>query len=406
MFSWNSFSKASFSIITFVLLLVAVSCSKKPIQQQIPTVTAAPVIEKTISYAVPIVIVGQAIAKQHVQLQVRVASFFEKMNFIEGSFVKKGQLLYQIQKEQWIAEKDQAQAQVLSAQTTYDNALIEYDRQQNLWSSNATSKKDLDNSTQNKYTAEGGLFNAKAQLALAKLNLSYTDMYAPFNGRTGVSSYCPPNIVNTSSKPLAEVIMIDPIWIEFESREDILIDILQYKNSQTHMSDKKDPTFNTKGATVKLTLSNGTEYPETGVIDFVSNQTDPQTDTIQMRATFNNPQQLLLSGDYITVTIEKVNITPSLPIHQASMQNDQIGTYVFVINKNSIVEQKYITLGQVYGSCIGVRTGLNKDDLVMSNEILRVRDGSKVSYKIEQPNIEASTDPQIINEKKMKLIRT
>lgn len=395
MFSENSFPRTIMSMVTVVLLLTAISCTKKAIPQQIPSVKASPVVEKIIPYSVPIV--GQVIAKQHVQLRARISGFLTKQNFIEGSYVKQGQLLYEIQKEQYIAEKDSAEAGVLKAQAQYDNALIEYNRQKNLWSTNATSKKDLDNATQNKYTGEANLLNAKAQLALANLNLSYTDMYAPFDGRIGASNYYPGNMVNLSSKPLAEVVMIDPIWVTFEPREEILISALQDKNSKSHMPDKANPTFHTKSIIPKLILANGTEYTEAGVVDFVNNQVDPQTGTIQMRASFKNPQQLLLPGNYVNVIIEKATNTPSMLIPQASMQNDQIGTYVFVVNKNSIVEQKYISIGQVYGSYIVVKSGLSKDDIVITDGVLKVRDGSHVSYKIEQPNITASPDTQLTN---------
>jgi len=397
MFSDNSFPRTIIFVITIVLLLTAVSCSKKRVEQKMPEVTATAVIEKVIPYSIPIV--GQVIAKQHVELRARITGFLTKQNFIEGSYVKQGQLLYQIQKEQYIAEEDEAKAAVIKAQAYCDSAIIEYNRQKNLWSTNATSKKDLDNATQNKYAAEASLLNAKAQLALAKLNVSYTDIYAPFDGRIGASTYYPGNLVDLSSKPLAEVMMVDPIWVAFEPREEVLISALQDKNSKSHMPDKANPTFYTKGIIPKLILSNGTEYPEIGIMDFVNNQVDPQTGTIQMRATFKNPQQLLLPGNYVNVIIEKITNTPSMLIPQVSMQNDQIGTYVFTINKNSIVEQKYINIGHVYGSYIVVTSGLNKGDIVATDGILKIRDGSQVLYKLEQTNIAATPNSQVTNGK-------
>lgn len=378
-YTYHNHKQLLAALVVTVLIIGTTSCSKKLTQQSIPAVLATPVVEKIIPHSVPIV--GQVIAKQHVQLRARIIGFLTKQNFIEGSYVKGGQLLFEIQKEQYIAEENQSKAAVLKAQAYCDNAIIEYNRQKNLWSTNATSKKDFDNATQNKYAAEASLLNAKAQLALAKLNVSYTDIYAPFDGRIGASTYYPGNLVNLSSEHLAEIVMIDPIWVAFEPREEILIDALQDKNSKSHMPDKENPIFYTNGIIPKLILSNGTEYPEPGVIDFVNNQTDPQTGTIQMRATFKNPQQLLLPGNYVNVIIEKTTNTASMLIPQSSMQNDQIGTYVFVINKNSTVEQKYITIGQVYGSYIVVKSGLKKDDLVITDGILKVKDGIQVSYK-------------------------
>ena len=400
MFSKNThhnFKIVLTAVVTLILLLGSLSCTKKAIPQQITSVKATPVVEKIIPYSVPIV--GQVIAKNSVELRARVTGFLTKQNFIEGGYVKQGQLLYEIQKEQYIAEKNEASAAVLKAHAQYDNATIEYNRQKNLWSTNATSKKDLDNATQNKYTTEANLLNAKAQLALADLNLSYTDMYSPFDGRIGASAYYPGNLVDLSSKPLSEVVMIDPIWVEFEPREEILISALQDKNSKSHMPDKTSPTFHTNGIIPKLILSNGTEYTEAGAIDFINNQANPETGTIQMRATFKNPQQLLLPGNYVNVIVEKITDTPSLLIPQASMQNDQIGTYVFIVNKNSVVEQKYISIGQVYGSYIVVKGGLNKGDLVITDGTLRIREGSQVSYKIEKPNITASPNAQLTNDK-------
>lgn len=332
--------------------------------------------------------VGQIVPKENVFLVARVTGFLTKRLFEPGTFVKKGQLLFQIQKDQYIAQLERSKSQLLKAEAAYDNALIEFNRQTVLYKQNATSQEKLDTATQNKLIAEGDLGVAKSDLELQELNLSYTDIYSPFDGRIGMYTYSVGNEVSQGSNPLAQVIMINPIWIEFPVSEKHLEDMMEIEHVLPSKADKK---FISENVVVKIILANGTEYPLTGAIDFINNEIDPLAGTIQMRAVFQNPQEKLVPGGYVTVRSETVKKFPKLMIMQIAMQEDQLGTFVYTVNKDNIVAKRYIKKGEVVNDVqIIVEDGLQEGEMVIVGGVLRVKPGMKVDRALVNPNINFS----------------
>lgn len=380
------FRKLVIVSISLGFVLIFSACSKEEQKANPVSVIVNPVVLAELPFTH--FAVGQIVPKENVFLVARVAGFLTKRLFEPGSFVKKGQLLFQIQKDQYIAQLESAKSQLLKVEAQYDNALIEFNRQTVLYKQNATSQEKLDIATQNKFIAEGNLGAAKSELELQELNFSYTDIYSPFDGRIGMYTYSVGNEVNQSSNPLAQVIMVNPIWVEFPVNEKHLETLMGTEHVLPTETDEK---VLAEKIVIKIVLSNGVEYPLAGSIDFINNEIDPLAGTIQARAVFQNPDEKLVPGGYVTVKAETVRKFPRLMIMQIAMQEDQLGTFVYTVNKDNIVAKKYIKKGQVVDDVqIAVESGLKEGEMVIVGGVLRVKPGMKVDRALINPNINFS----------------
>ncbi|MCP4180556.1 MAG: efflux RND transporter periplasmic adaptor subunit [bacterium] len=362
-----------------------------------PKVVISPVISKKVYIYKEMV--GEIIPKEKVELRARITGFIEKQNFKNGSTVKKGDVIFVLQKNQYKAQLEAAEADLLKAKAELKNAEIDFDRKKYLVNKKAVSVVDFDLAATAKATALSELLTAKSKLELAKLDLSYTEIKAPCDGVIGVANYDPGNLVNATSKPLITLVMTDPILVEFNISESQFIDILQY-----HQKNKT----NNNGKTlypeiiVKLILSNGTEYKYNGHITFIDNQINPTTGTIRIRAQFKNPNLFLIAGGYVKVKVMRNNRKNVLLIPQASIQKSQAGSYVLTVNSKNIVEQKFIEVGKVYGTDVIVTKGLKISERVIRQGLQKVREGIKVNPVTTRntPTDDLNTKPKISHIKK------
>ncbi|HJO95690.1 MAG TPA: efflux RND transporter periplasmic adaptor subunit [Victivallales bacterium] len=362
-----------------------------------PKVVVSSVISKKVNLYKEMV--GEVIAKKKANLRARITGFIEKQNFPNGSTVKKGDVIFLIQQNQYKAQLEAAEANLLKAQAELNNTDIDYNRKKFLVKKSAVSVVDFDLAATAKATAESALLTAKANLELAKLDLSYTKVKAPYNGVIGIANYDPGNLVNLTSKPLITLVKTDPILVQFNISESLFEDILQYHH-KNKTKDKKNTSY--PEIIVKLILSNGTEYQYNGRITFVDNQINSMTGTISMRAQFKNPQQFLTPGGYVKVKLMKNNPKNALLIPQASIQESQAGSYVFTVNSKNRVDQKFIKTGAVYGTDIIVTKGLKVGEHVICQGLQKVREGIKVHpvTAANTPTEDLNTKPNISQIKK------
>ena len=191
-----------------------------------------------------------------------------------------------------------AEALVENTEAELKQDMINYNRQKYLVKSDAVSRRNFDVATAKKAMSEANVLEAKANLAEEKLQLSYTKIYAPFDGRIGISTYSVGNLVELRSDPLAQVVMIDPIRVEFNLTESSIMTELQREYSGEKMPNKSGKNVSLKQIITRLTLSNGTEYSQTGKIDFIDNVINPMTGTILSPRNFpkskgtTNPRRL------------------------------------------------------------------------------------------------------------------
>jgi membrane fusion protein (multidrug efflux system) len=314
--------------------------------------------------------VGRIKAVDTVQLRARVEGFLEKVLFTEGQQVKTGQLLFQIEKIQYQAAVDQAQANLAAAQAQELNAQLQYNRSSDLVKTQAVSQATLDQNRANLESTKASVLQTTAALSVARENLGYTDIASPIDGRIGLTTYTQGNLVNPASGVLATIVSDDPIYVEFPVSMRQIADI---------MAAHKLDVAGQLAIKVLIRLANRQEYGHAGVWNYVGNQVDQQTDTLLVRATLPNPERQLVDGAFVTVEVKEAEERPRLVIPRAALQLDQAGVYVLVVDKDHKVVLKRVTTAEAVNTDIAIASGLEEGDEVIIDGIQKVRPGQVVA---------------------------
>jgi RND family efflux transporter MFP subunit len=324
------------------------------------------------------VITGNAAAVNAVKLVARVEGYLEKIHYQDGQFVKKGDLLFTIQQDQYKEQLAQAQAQVLAAQAALAHANIELPRYSALVKKDAATQTQVDEWVYQKATAQAQLLGAQAQVALAKLNLGYTEVRAPFDGIVGKHLVDPGNLVSGGQQSaLAEITQLDPIYVVANLSEQQVLKVRQNlgQHRLTFADLHKVP--------VDVELSDQTGFPLQGTIEYVSPGIDPSTGTLLVRGILANPDRTLLPGFFVNIRLPmgKVDRNAML-VPDRALQEDQGGRYLLVLNKDDVVEQRYVQLGQLIGDLRVITSGLKLDDRVVVGDLWRATPGTKVTPQL------------------------
>ena len=322
--------------------------------------------------------VGRVQAVDTVNLVARVEGFLQKRAFTEGQKVKTGDLLFVIEQDTYQAAVDQAQAQLASAQATERNAALALQRSQELVKTNAVAQATVDQNLANQGTAAAAVRAAEAALEQAKINLAFTEIKAPIDGRIGMANVSVGNFVNQATGTLATIVSQDPIYVLFPATTQ---QVLEYRQ-RTGKTPGASPN-----AVVHATFANGQEYPHPGTVDFLDIQANQATDTITVRAIFPNPDGWLVAGQVVNVTVEAGQPAQRLMIPQAALQVDQSGSYVLVVGEGDKVDERRVKLGPVQGADITVTDGLKAGELVIVEGVQKVRPGEVVT---PAPSVEPS----------------
>ncbi|MBL0371226.1 efflux RND transporter periplasmic adaptor subunit [Rhizobium sp. KVB221] len=312
--------------------------------------------------------VGRVEAIDNVNLMARVDGFLTRREFTEGQMVKAGDLLFVIQKDVYEASVVSAQANLEKAQADANNQTIQANRARLLIKTDAVSRELLDDRIAAEKQGMATVAQAKAALDQAKINLGYTDIHAPFDGRIGITNFSIGALVGPSSGSLATIVSQDPIYVTFPVSDRTILEF-------TH-GDRASAT--TKNIAIHLKLGNNMAYPQTGTIEFTGIKVDPNTDTVTIRAKFPNPKNTLLDGQFVQVFAESKAPVEALVVPQKAVLTDQSGNYVMVVEAGNKVAQRPITQGQTVGSDVVVQSGLKKGDVVISDGLQRIRPGQVV----------------------------
>ena len=359
--------------IVFLLLLFSLSqtgCFKNNNNtKQIPEVlVAAPVKRMVTKYEE---YTGTVAATQQVNLVARVEGFLESINFNDGQFVKKGDLLFVIQQDSYIEKVKRAQANL-----DYDNS--EYQRQLLMLKENATSQSEVE-----KYLSRMQV--DKADLELAKINLGYTEVRAPFDGLLAAHQKDVGAVVGTSPMNptrLVEIEAITPVYVNVNINTR---DALVLREELGQMG--KDKAKVVGSLPVFVALSNEEGFPHEGILDFINNSVDTSTGTIQVRAIFPNENHALIPGFFAKVRIAIGAPFEALTVPNSIVQSDQVGEFILTVDSKNIVQRNDIKTGPRQGEAVSVLEGLSANESVIVAGINNARVGAPVSPKsaVAQP---------------------
>jgi membrane fusion protein (multidrug efflux system) len=352
-------------------LLVA-ACGKTeptpPAAGQPPAVTVAQVARQDVTPRSTFT--GRIEAIDKVELRARVQGFLEQRLFEEGGDVKGGQLLFVIEKPRYEAAVEDANGAVLRAEGALKLANIEVDRFGELLGKKAVAQNDYDQRVAKQTEAQGVLQQAKAALEKAELELSYTDVKAPFAGSIGRANYSVGSYLGQTSGALATIVSQDPTYVVFPVSVRLLLDL---RRKQVDMGE--DP----RAVKVKLRLSDGLMYGHVGRIDFVDVQVDPGTDTVIVRAELPNPDRILKDEALVTAVIETAKPEQALVVPQQAIQIDQGGTYVLVDGADDKVQVRRFKSGPSIDGVVPVKEGLAEGERVITEGVQKVRPGIVVA---------------------------
>ena len=340
-----------------------------------PAVSVTPVVTRQITETSDYV--GRVAAIDKVDLVARVPGFLEQRNFTEGQLVKKGDLLFRIEQATYKAAVEQARATLAKAKATQVNAKLQLERGKELVRNNNIPQATVDQREADELAAQASVMEAQAQLDQAEINLGYTEIRSPIDGRIGQAIFTEGNLVQPSSGKLATIVRQDPVYVLFQASER---DVLEYKR---RILESKDPNAH---VTVRIKLPNGSIYQHAGTNDFLDVQVDSTTDTVTVRAVVANPQRLLIPGGIIAITVERGEPRPALMIPQSAVLLDQAGRYVLLVDAAKKVEQRRITAGAEQGRDIVVTDGLKEGELVIVEGIQKVRPGQVVTATVLPEN--------------------
>lgn len=309
---------------------------------------------------------GRVEAKYSVDIIARVSGFLLKKYFKEGDFVHKGQLLFQIDPREYQLEVNNSQATVNQYSALLKNAQQELNRANALVKEDLISRSDVDQSLASRNSNKALLDAAQQKLQLAKVNLGYTKISSPIDGRIGKINITEGNYVTLTSGPLVNISSTDPVYVSFSLKSDDFVKILRASNKF-------------KDVKVKVQFDNGYWYDKIGKVDFVDNQIDKNSGSVQMRATFENPKGWLVPGNYMKVTLIAPKSVSYMTVPQACAKGDAMsGYYVWAVEDGKTV-RKDIKVSEDLNNNWIVESGLSKNDQIVVAGIQNITmEGQKV----------------------------
>ena len=314
-------------------------------------------------------VAGRVRARERVDVVARVTAFLNDKLFVDGSDVRKDELLYRLERAPFEADVEVRKAGVAQAQAQLDNADTALARAEELLEKSSGTQVAVDNARAAQRTAAAQLQSAQAQLQQARISLDYTEIRAPISGRIGRTSVTPGNVVGPTSGILATIVSPEPMYVEFAISVRRTLDL----------RDRYAKKGGLDAVQVRLRLPNGRLYSEIGKLDFYDVSITKDTDTLLHRATIDNPVQPstglrdLTDDMFVSVSMEALEPQKVLAIPRGAILSDQQGNYVFVVNGDNKVEQRRVKLGQSTPDLAGVTDGLKENENVIVEGIQRAR---------------------------------
>ncbi|GAC1338310.1 MAG: efflux RND transporter periplasmic adaptor subunit [Acetobacteraceae bacterium] len=339
----------------------------------VATVQRRPVIETS-------EFVGRIEAVNRVNLLARVTAFIEKRSFIEGAEVKAGDVLYTLERAPFAAQVAAAAATAAQAEAVLQNNTLNLGRAEALLNTPAGQRSKVDDALSAQKSQAATLANAQAQLRLAQVNLDYTEIKAPIDGKISRTTVTAGNVVSPSSGVLATIVSQDPMYVVFPISMRAGLDL----------RDRYADKGGFGAVKIKLRLPNGKMYEPVGQLNYVDNTVAANTDTLTLRGAIANPlrpgvkagdpgARELNDGEFVTVTLEGVEPVQALAMPRTGVLADQQGNYVWIVGDGNKVEQRRIQLGQSTPDTAVISSGLKEGETVVVDGVQRARPGIVVN---------------------------
>lgn len=313
---------------------------------------------------------GKTEASEDVTIQARVEGYLVSQAVNDGSQVQKGDLLFELDRQNYEAALAQAKAKVAQASAANDEAQINYKRGEELIVKAVISQSQMDELTSKKLQAEASIKAANADLKNAELNLGYTKIYAPTDGMISQSEVSIGDLV-TPSSTLTSLVKIKPIYVSINVSE---TEFVNYRSErEKSLAEGGDGLV----SYAQIKLRSGDVYPEKGRFEFVDNRVNPNTGTIKIRAVFDNLDGMLISGQHVTLLVKRVQTQSQIVIPQKSIQEDQLGKYVLMLDEDSVVRKRPIQVGMRLGVGQVIESGVEVGEQLIVDGLQKVRVGSK-----------------------------
>ena len=353
-----------------------------------PAVLVSPVEVRDVAPAYDFI--GRVTPIQSVQIVPRITAFIEEEPAAQGADVKAGDVLFELQKTQYQAAVQSAQAQLDSANAGLRLAQLAYARAAQLNNQGVESQSNLDQATATRDQGQASVLGAQGNLAQAALNLSYSTIRSPIDGRIGAITLTRGNLVTPSTPALATVNQMDPIRVVFSVSDRVLVGVERRTGSTAGQI--------AEGLVVGLILPDRSTYGQTGTISFFNNQVDPQTGTVSVYVDFPNPDRLLLPGSFVSVDVRNAQPEERAMVSVAAVQTDQSGHYVLTVTPDGTVHQQPVTLGRQIAQDFIVTKGLSAGDRVIVEGVQKVRPGEKVNAQSAPAPTPTASDATQTNE--------
>jgi RND family efflux transporter MFP subunit len=339
-----------------------------------PAVTVAPVIQREITDWDEFT--GRLEAVDIVEVRPRISGHIQRVAFTEGSEVRKGDVLFQIDPRPYAATLARAEAELEQARTRAALAASEVERAEKLVAVQAISREEFDTRTSGLAQAGASIKAAEAAVAAARLDLEWTKIRSPITGRVGKAEVTEGNLVQAGAPggPLTTVVSVDSMRVAFETDEATYLRYVSRARSNGKHGSGKIP--------VRMALANDTAYPHRGHIDFVDNRLDPRTGTIRGRAVFSNAERLFTPGLFARIQVEGSEPYTATLIRDGAVGTDQDRKFVLVLKDDGTVDYRPVRLGRLAEGLRVVEDGLKPGEKIVVNGLQRARPGTKVSATV------------------------
>jgi membrane fusion protein (multidrug efflux system) len=363
----------AYPLIVLAAAVIMAGCSdEKPAQTDQQKAPAQVAVEqvKPKTVALDRVYAARAQAADDVAVRTRVQGLVLKRHYTEGSPVKAGSVLFQIDPAPFEARVQQVQADLNRAQAQERQAQREWTRTSALFKDNAVSARDRDEAQSALELAQAGVATAQAQLRDARIQLGYTQVKAPISGYAGMREVSEGNLVQAGDL-LTTIRQLDPVHVVFSMPEADALAHRQRTRTSNTPSDQK--------LAASLVLSSGSTYEHKGVIDFMATAMDPRTGNLQARATFSNPQGILLPGQFVRVAFKGLEVPDTIIVPPQSIGQGPQGPTVYIVDEKNVAQVRSVKLGQNIQDGQIIAEGIKAGDRVVVDGMAKVKTGSPVT---------------------------